>query len=91
MAYLDAEVAMSDIYIVVGYKHSIIEEYIYSKYPDVNIVVNTDYDVTNNMFSLNLCLQTIKDESIVVSNGDCVYDHKIISKLIINSINYTWS
>jgi HAD superfamily hydrolase (TIGR01450 family) len=81
-AYLNAGIPMSKINIAVGYKSNFIDDYINSKYPEINIITNKDYDTTNNMYSLNLCLNKIEEDQTIVSNGDCVYDYDIIKEFI---------
>lgn len=81
-AYLNAGIPMSNITIAVGYKSNFIDDYLNSKYPQIKIITNKDYDTTNNMFSLNLCLNKIEIDTTIVSNGDCVYDYDIIKEFI---------
>lgn len=84
--YLNAGIPMSNITIAVGYKSNFIDDYINSKYPQVNIITNKNYDTTNNMFSLKLCLDSLDEDTTIVSNGDCVYDYDIIKEFVLSSI-----
>lgn len=81
-AYLNSGIPMENITIAVGYKANYIDDFINSKYPQINIISNKDYDTTNNMFSLSLCLKSLQEEVTVVSNGDCVYDYEIIKGFV---------
>ena len=81
-AYIKAGIRESDINIAVGYKSIFIGDYLNKNYPEVNMITNKVYDTTNNMFSLSLVLDHISEESIIISNGDCVYDSKIIQLFV---------
>ena len=89
-AYLNAGILEEHINIVTGYKEDIIRIYLKKYYPRINIITNKDYTTTNNMFSLYLALSMIGNNSIILSNGDCVYDDRIILEFLqydsINSI-----
>lgn len=87
-AYLSAGVKEDDIIIIIGYKSEIVTENINKKYNKIKLVVNKDFDTTNNMYSLRLGLEFTQDEDfIVLSNGDCVYENSIIKDLINNRCN----
>ncbi|MCX7823615.1 MAG: HAD-IIA family hydrolase [Syntrophobacterales bacterium] len=84
-AYIDA--GIKNINVAVGYKADLVQEevrkyLIKSDFWDVNVnfVVNEDYDVTNNMFSLYLVMKQVGlyGKSFLLSNGDVVYEHSII-------------
>ncbi len=83
-AYLQAGVRLEDINIVVGYKANFIDDFLNSEYPEINIITNELYDTTNNMFSLDLCLNAIDADDTFISNGDCVYDPAIMESFISN-------
>jgi len=83
--YLKAGLKEEDIYVVIGYKNELIEKFIKSKYPKVNIIYNKEYETTNNMYSLYLALKNLdinSNENIIVNNGDCIYEFDIIKKII---------
>ncbi|MFA7083382.1 MAG: HAD-IIA family hydrolase [Arcobacteraceae bacterium] len=85
-AYLNAGIPMSKISIAVGYKSKFINDFINSNYPEINIITNKDYDNTNNMYSLHLCLSKLDEDITIVSNGDCVYDYEIIKEFISSNL-----
>ncbi|WP_448378084.1 HAD-IIA family hydrolase [Fervidobacterium sp.] len=85
-SYIKAGLSQNDIYVVVGYRTEMISEFLRKEYPDVNIVVNHEYTQTNNMYSFWLCIKQIPEDTLIVSNGDCVYDPGIISDLISSPI-----
>ena len=87
-AYLNAGILEEHINIVTGYKEDIIRIYLKKYYPRINIITNKDHTTTNNMFSLYLALSMIGNNSIILSNGDCVYDDRIILEFLqYDSIN----
>ncbi len=84
-AYLKAGLKKEAIYIAVGYKAEIIVDFISKNYKGVNVVVNQDYQTTNNMYSLYLSLEEIgfdNKNGLFISNGDCVYSVPVIKKLM---------
>ena len=50
--YLKAGIKEENIYIVTGYKHEMITEYLCDHYSKVNEIYSPDYLTTNNMYSL---------------------------------------
>ena len=84
-AYLNAGILMSNITIAIGYKSDYIINFIEKRYPEINFIENENYDTTNNMFSLNLCLKSINNTNLIISNGDCIYDPVIIKDFISKS------
>ncbi len=79
---LKNKIKLEDIVIVVGYKHEKIEKYLNEVYKGVNIIVNKDYDKTNNMYSLYLTKDYVKDENFLLMNADVYYQEEIINELL---------
>jgi HAD superfamily hydrolase (TIGR01450 family) len=82
--YIKEGVSQDRIYVVVGYKGDMITNLLKkdTRYDQVNIIVNDNFMDTNNMYSCNLALKRCKpckNSGIIVANGDCIYDEKIIS------------
>ena len=75
-------IKLEDIIIVTGYKNEKIEKYLNEVYNGINIVENKDYDKTNNMYSLYLTKEYVKDESFILMNADVYYEEGIIRELI---------
>jgi len=74
-----------EIYIVTGYKSDQITKYCSENYPFVQIIENDQFSTTNNMFSLELALDKIKDknfDSLLINNADCIYDSQIYKSLV---------
>ena len=67
-----------DIFIVVGYK----KELIMDAFPDLSYIDNDRYNETNTSQSLSIALNHIADEDILWLNGDIVFDHRVIGRLL---------
>lgn len=83
--YLKAGIKEENIYIVTGYKHQMVVEYLNKKYPMVNKIYNVNYCSTNNMFSLYLSLkEIIKNDFdyLFINNADCLYDIDLMFEFI---------
>jgi HAD superfamily hydrolase (TIGR01450 family) len=80
-AYLKA--GFKDIVVVAGYRINQIRNYC-NKFKRVNIKVleNKDYKTTNNMYSLFLTKDEVAGNGFFLSNGDVVFDPKIISDCV---------
>jgi HAD superfamily hydrolase (TIGR01450 family) len=64
---------ISDITLVVGFRASLLREY--ADRCGLNIIENTRFEKTNNMFSLNLFES---DDDVLIMNGDVVFDSQIL-------------
>jgi len=71
-------VNIGDIFIVVGYK----KELIMDAFPDLSYIDNDRYNETNTSQSLLIALNHIADEDILWLNGDIVFDHRVIGRLL---------
>ena len=71
-------VDIGDILVVVGYKKGLIMEV----FPDLSHLDNDRYDETNTSQSLLIALNHISDEDILWLNGDIVFDHRVIGRLL---------
>lgn len=79
---------IKNIIIVVGYKGYLIEEYCkYIRDLNIEIIYNTDYENTNNMYSLYLAKSKIYNQSFILNNADVAIDIDIISSLVRSSID----
>lgn len=67
-----------DIIIVVGFKKELIME----AFPNLMYVYNDYFDTTNTSKSLLKGIQKVKNEDVLWLNGDVVFDHKIIDRLL---------
>lgn len=71
----------SDVYIVTGYKASVLEEFLHDR--RINFIYNNNYDSTNMVYSL-MCARDVleNDDEIIVSYGDIIYEEKILKKVM---------
>ena len=75
---LSQYVNIGDIFVVVGYK----KDLIMSAFPDLSYIDNDRYNETNTSQSLSIALNHIADEDILWLNGDIVFDHRVIGRLL---------
>ena len=59
--YIKAGIKEEDISIVTGYRSPQFKDYLQTNYPKVNVIENKDYLTTNNMYSLYMALNFIKE------------------------------
>lgn len=74
---------VQDILIVVGYKEEQVRHFVEMSFPGsaITLITNTEYAITNNMYSLYLAEKFIKGDFILL-NGDVVFDVPIIKKVL---------
>jgi choline kinase len=74
----------SEIIIVTGYLEEKIRQFIYKRFPDLNVtyIYNIDYKTTNNIYSLWLAKEAVLGEGMMMMDSDIVFDKMIISKLL---------
>ena len=86
--YIKSGIDEENIYIVTGYKHDMIANYLKNHYPKVNEIFSTDYLSTNNMYSLYLGLKQVHKMSngdldyLFINNADCLYDEKLMNEFV---------
>lgn len=68
-------IGSSDIYVVAGYKAEKIKNV-----KGISLILNNEYKVTDNSYSLWLALQSV-DDDILVLDGDLVYEADVIRLL----------
>jgi len=73
---------VTEIYVVSGYLHEVLDTHLKSRYPTVTIVANPRYDQTNNMYSLFLTSQYVKGQEFLLMNSDVYYDDNIITGML---------
>lgn len=71
-------VDIDDIYIVVGFKKELIME----AFPELTFVYNDYFDTTNTSKSLLKALKKNRNDDVIWINGDVVFDHAVIDRLI---------
>ena len=73
---------ISDIYVISGYKSEILAEHLSHAWPSVSIINNSDYQRTNNMYSLFLAREFLDGSDFLLMNGDVYLDAEIIAGLL---------
>lgn len=71
-------VHLDDIYVVVGFKKELIME----AFPELTYIYNDYFDTTNTSKSLFRGLSKLQNHDVVWINGDVVFDHIVIERLI---------
>ena len=69
------------IYVVIGYRAEEIKNKI-RNVENVEIIENKDYATTDNIYSLHLTNDKIKNEEFILLNGDAVFEENIIKMLV---------
>ncbi len=75
---------VSDIIIVTGYLSDELKEFIQAKFPGLQItyIHNPVYDSTNNIYSLWLAGDLVKDSEILLLDSDIIFDKRILDLLL---------
>lgn len=73
---------IKDITVVVGYKADLIIEALEMRYPFVNVITNSRYRETNNMFSAYLAKKDFYNSEFILMNADVFYDCTVIQELM---------
>ncbi len=77
------EMGVTKTWIVTGYLASKVEEKIGNRYKnmDIEYVENSEYTITNNIYSLYLALKKV-DDDIILSECDLYYEKEIFERLL---------
>ena len=75
---------ISRVVLVVGYKAQNVFDYVSTDYKGMKVeyVTNPIYDKTNNIYSLYLAKDYLKEEDTVLLESDLIYDEAVITKLV---------
>lgn len=73
---------IQDITIVAGYCADVIINKIQELYPFVKVIINRDFNETNNMYSAYLAKQEFINTNFLLMNADVYFDSSIIKELI---------
>lgn len=76
------ENGITDITIVSGYKADILENIVWEKYPEINIIRSVDYATTNNMYSAYLAKNAMAGKGFLMMNADVFFDSSVITELL---------
>ncbi len=73
--------SIEKIYVVIGYKADNVRE-ILGNIDDVELIMNEEYETTENIYSLYLVCNYLKGGEFILLNGDAIFEEGIIKKLI---------
>ena len=73
---------ISEIYVVSGYCHEVLDAHLKAKYPMTTIVANPRYNETNNMYSLFLTSDYVNNQEFLLMNSDVYFDDNIIKGIL---------
>ncbi len=75
---------ITSLVVVTGYLESMIREFLSARYPWLTIeyVHNADYETTNNIFSLWLAREAVRDHDILLLDSDILFDERIVAALL---------
>jgi choline kinase len=77
---------LNDFIIVTGYLQDQIKKFIANYYPKLNVtyIYNDKYDTTNNIYSLWITKDHVKNDEMLLMDSDILFDKKILG-LLLNS------
>ena len=85
------EAGIKKFIIVVGYKGENVKKYLLEecknpkiKEMDIEFIDNDIYDKTNNIYSLYLAKDVLKQDDTILLESDLIYDYALIKKLVTN-------
>lgn len=80
---------ITEIVVVTGYCHDMIEVFLKKHYPTLNIhfILNADYQITNNIYSLWLTRPYCEGKDVLLMDSDILFDPKIISMILAENGN----
>jgi len=75
---------LTDIIIVTGYRHTMIEDFVRNTYPEVPVtfVHNPHFESTNNIYSLWLTKQLVAGDELLLLDSDILFDKHILGQLL---------
>ena len=79
-----ANVGITKLTLVVGYKKENLMAHVGDRYKNINIhyIVNPIYDKTNNIYSLYLAKDKLMEDDTILLESDLLFDENIIQKLL---------
>lgn len=75
---------ITEIVVVTGYRHEMIEDFLKKTYPNLamHFIYNTDYQTTNNIYSLWLTRPYCDGRDILLMDSDILFDPAIVSVML---------
>ena len=77
-------VGITELVVVTGYLRDMIEDYLDSHFPEMNIryIDNPDYATTNNIYSLWLSREAVRGKDFLLLDSDILFDPAIIRRVL---------
>ncbi len=72
----EAGIGKNNIYVVGGYKYELLKDIA------PNLIVNNEYNVKDNSYSLGLALQEVNDDDVIILDADLCFERTILDKII---------
>jgi choline kinase len=73
---------VEEIHMVVGFEADKVRAYVGERYPTVRFVENADYNDNNTGKSLLTGLKAVGDRAFIHVNGDVVFDHAVVQRVL---------
>jgi choline kinase len=75
---------ITELIIVTGYLHEMIEDFVNTHYPDLQVefIYNKQYESTNNIYSLWLTKKFVLNSDVLLLDSDILFDPAIIASLL---------
>jgi choline kinase len=79
-------VGINDVAIVIGYEKERIINHVTKKKPNnaqrIHFIENPAFAITNNIYSLSLVLDWLRDDSFMVLNADVIFDAEVLEHAV---------
>lgn len=78
---------IDQLVLVTGYLHEMIEDFISTRYPDLNVeyIYNEKFESTNNIYSLWLAKEAVSEDDLLLLDSDILFDPALVSALLNSS------
>lgn len=73
---------IKNITIITGYKSDMLKYILEERYSFINIIVNPNYETTNNMYSAYLAKDDYYEKNFLLINGDVYFDDIVVNELL---------
>lgn len=73
---------VNDITVITGYKSEVLKDFLNSKFSEIKIIENKDFNNTNNMYSLYLAKDSLIENDFILMNGDVFFEELVVEKLL---------
>ncbi|EHZ2845107.1 phosphocholine cytidylyltransferase family protein [Vibrio vulnificus] len=71
-----------EIIVVAGYLSEQIKSSMHSIHESIKVIVNEEFETTNNMESCRLALESTDYKDCIIVNADCIYEESIVHTML---------